>query len=87
MQVYNLSLDPKTHKPSAEIEYDISKDGQPIWKATQDAANVANASQQVTIEQQLPLQPLQPGKYTLAVKVTDNIKKQSVSPTASFEVH
>src|SRR6516225_5205907 len=29
MQVYNLSLDPKTHKPSAEIEYDITKDGQP----------------------------------------------------------
>ena len=86
LQVYNLSLDPKTHKPAAEIEYDITKDGQPIWKTTQDAANVANASQQVTIEQQLPLQPLQPGKYTLAIKVTDNIKKQSVSPTASFEV-
>jgi GWxTD domain-containing protein len=87
MQVYNLSLDPKTHKPSAEIEYDLTKDGQPVWKTTQDAAKVANASQQVTIEQQLPLRPLQPGRYTLVVKVTDNIRKQSVNPTASFDVH
>jgi hypothetical protein len=86
MQVYNLSVDPKTHKPSADIEYDITKDGQPIWKTTQEAANVKNASQQLTIEQQLPLKPLQPGRYTLAIKVTDNIRKQSVSPTASFEV-
>jgi GWxTD domain-containing protein len=87
MQVYNLSLDPKTHKPSAEIEYDITKDGQQVWKTTEDAAKVANASQQMTIEKQMPLQPLQPGKYTVAIKVTDNITKQSVNPAASFEVH
>jgi GWxTD domain-containing protein len=87
MQVYNLSVDPKTHKPSAEIEYDITKDGQQIWKATEDAAKVANASQQMTIERQMPLQPLQPGKYTVAIKVTDNITKQSVNPAANFEVH
>jgi GWxTD domain-containing protein len=87
MQIYNLSLDPKTHKPSAEIEYDITKDGQEVWKSTEDAAKVANASQQMTIEKQMPLQPLQPGKYTVAIKVTDNITKQSVNPAASFEVH
>jgi len=87
MQVYNLSLDPKTHKPSAEIEYNITKDGQEVWKTTEDAAKVANASQQMTIEKQMPLQPLQPGKYTVAIKVTDNITKQSVNPAASFEVH
>ena len=87
MQVYNLSLDPKTHKPSAEIEYDITKDGQEILKTTEDATKVANASQQMTLEKQMPLQPLQPGKYTVAIKVTDNISKQSVNPAASFEVH
>jgi GWxTD domain-containing protein len=87
MQVYNLSLDPKTHKPSAEIEYDLTKDGQEVWKTTEDAAKVPNASQQMTIERQMPLQPLQPGKYTVAIKVTDNITKQSVSPAATFELH
>jgi GWxTD domain-containing protein len=87
MQVYNLSLDPKTHKPSAEIEYDITKDGQQVWKSTEDAAKIANAAQQMTIERQMPLQPLQPGKYTVAIKVTDNISKQSVNPAASFELH
>jgi len=87
MQVYNLSLDPKTHKPSAEIEYDLTKDGHEVWRTTEDAAKVPNASQQMTIERQMPLQPLQPGKYTVAIKVTDNITKQSVSPAATFELH
>jgi hypothetical protein len=32
------------------------------------------------------LQGLTPGKYTVQIKVTDNIKKQTVSPSATFEV-
>ncbi len=86
MQVYNLSVDPKTHRPSAEIQYDISKDGKTVFTTTEEAAKLPNASQQITVEKKMPLQPLQPGKYTVEIKVTDNIKKQSVSPTATFEV-
>ncbi|HEV2177253.1 MAG TPA: GWxTD domain-containing protein [Terriglobia bacterium] len=81
MQVYNLQPDPKTHRPSASIQYDISKDGKPLFTHTEQASTA-----QVTIDKLLPLKPLQPGKYTVELKVTDNVRQQSVSPTATFQV-
>jgi GWxTD domain-containing protein len=86
MQVYNLGVDPKTHKPSAEVHYDILKDGKAILTKTQDAGEIKNAAQQVTLQQVMKLQPLEPGKYTVQIQVTDNIKKQTVSPSATFTV-
>jgi GWxTD domain-containing protein len=86
MQVYNLGLDEKTHKPSLDIQYEILKEGKAILNQPEDAANLKNASQQFTIQKNLALASVQPGKYTVQIKVTDNIKKQSLSPTTSFEV-
>ena len=81
MQVYNLSPDPKTHRPSAEIQYDLTRDGKPVFTKSEEAQTA-----QVTISKSLPLKPLEPGKYTLEIKITDNVSKQSLSPSASFQV-
>jgi GWxTD domain-containing protein len=86
MQVYNLGLDPQTHKPSADIQYEIMKDGKSLLSQTEDAAKLKNASQQITLQKTMPLKALQPGKYTVQIKVTDNVKKQTVSPTVTFEL-
>ena len=87
MQVYNLGVDPKTHKPSGEVEYDIMKDGKAILTKTEAAAQIPNASQQLTLEKVMPLKSLQPGRYSVEIKVTDNIKKQTMSsPSTSFQV-
>lgn len=86
MQVYNLGLDPKTRRPSAEIEYNIAKDGKPVVTQTEQVAKLPNASQQITLQKTMPLRPLQPGKYTVQIKITDNIKQQTVSPATSFEL-
>jgi GWxTD domain-containing protein len=86
MQVYNLGVDPQTHRPSADIEYEILKDGKPLLTQTEQAAKIANAAQQITLQKTLPLKSLQPGKYTVQIKVTDRVKNQTVSPTASFEL-
>ena len=86
MQVYNLGLDPQTHKPSADIQYEIMKDGKSFLSQTEDAAKLKNASQQITLQKTMPLKALQPGKYTVQIKVTDNVKKQTVSPTVTFEL-
>ncbi len=86
MQIYNLGVDPKTHRPNAEITYNILKDGKSIFTTSEEAAKLPNASEQVTLEKRMPLEPLQPGKYTVEIKVTDNIKKQTVSPSATFNV-
>jgi GWxTD domain-containing protein len=86
MQVYNLGVDEKTHKPSLDVQYEILKDGKAVLNQPEDAGNIKKAAQQFTVEKTMPLTGLSPGKYTVQIKVTDNIKKQSVSPTASFEV-
>jgi GWxTD domain-containing protein len=86
MQVYNLGMDPATHRPSVDVVYEISKDGKAILTQPEQEANLKNASQQMTLEKTLKLKPLPPGKYSVQIKVTDNVKKQSVSPTTTFEV-
>jgi len=86
MQVYNLGLDAKTHKPSLDVEYELLKDGKSLLAQAEDAAKLKDASQQFTLEKQMPLSVLQPGKYTVQIKVTDNINKQTLLPSATFEV-
>jgi GWxTD domain-containing protein len=86
MQVYNLGIDDKTHKPSLDVHYEVEKDGKALLDAPEDAKSLKTASQQFTVEKQMRLQSLPPGKYTVQIKVTDNIKKETVSPSATFEV-
>ena len=87
MQVYNLGLDAKTHKPSLDVEYELLKDGKSLLAQAEDPAKLKDASQQFTVEKQMPLSVLQPGKYTVQIKVTDNIKKQTLSPSTTFELN
>ena len=86
MQVYNLGVDEKTHKSSLDVQYQILKDGKAILNQPEDPTNLKKAGQQFTVEKTMPLGGLGPGKYTVQIKVTDNIKKQTISPTATFEV-
>ena len=59
-----------------------------IFEFTEEVSKIAGAStSQVTIEKLLPLQNLEPGQYTLKMKVIDNIKKQTLTPSASFTVN
>jgi len=87
LQVYNLGIDPATNRPSAEVHYDILKDGKTIVSKDQATAQMPNASQQFTLAETLPLNSLQPGTYAVAIRITDNVRKQTVTPTASFSVH
>jgi GWxTD domain-containing protein len=88
MQVYNLAVDPKTHKPLADVEYTItnSKDGKKILDQTESSATIKDAAEQMTLEKQMPVKELPPGKYTIQVKVTDKIKKVSQERSATFQV-
>jgi GWxTD domain-containing protein len=86
MQVYNLGVDPKTHLPSANIEYQISKDGKTVLNQTEQAATIKDASEQVTLEKTMPAKMLEPGKYTLQIKITDKVKDQTDTQTTNFQV-
>jgi len=86
MQVYNLGVDAKTHKPALDVEYELQKDGKTLLAQAEDPAKLKDAGQQFTLEKQMPVSALQPGKYAVQVKVTDNIRKQTVSQSDIFEV-
>jgi GWxTD domain-containing protein len=86
MQVYNLGLDPQTHRASMNVEYDIAKDGKNILNQPEDTSKWTNAGAQITLQKKMDLAPLQPGKYSVQIKVTDNVKKETISQTQAFEV-
>jgi hypothetical protein len=85
-QVYNLTMDEKTHKPSANIEYVLKTGDKEISRFQEDKEVLSGASQQMTLEKLFPLSDLDPGKYSLVVNVTDNLSNRTVSQVARFEV-
>ncbi|MGH9651171.1 MAG: GWxTD domain-containing protein, partial [Terriglobales bacterium] len=88
MQVYNLSVDEKTQKPSATIEYDLVNvaNQQSMMKQVENTDQLGNVGEQVTLEKSLDLTNLPVGIYQLTIKVNDNISKQTIAPQAKFAV-
>jgi 5-hydroxyisourate hydrolase-like protein (transthyretin family) len=88
MQVYNLQMDEKTKKPSATIEYELVnvQTNKSVFKQTETTESMGNVGEQVTLEKSMPLTSLDPGLYRITVKVDDNVSKQSINPSARFQV-
>jgi len=89
VQLYNFGPDEKTQKPSGWVEYEIVRNGtnQSVFSYSEEVTAIPDASaQQVTIEKLLPLQSLEPGQYTLKLKVTDRNRNQVLTPSATFTI-
>jgi GWxTD domain-containing protein len=89
VKLYNFAPDEATRKLSGDVEYIVSKNGtnENIFDYTEDVGQLPNAStSQVTIEKLLPLKTLEPGKYTIRLKITDKVRNQVLTPTAQFTI-
>ena len=88
IQVYNLGVDEKTHKPSATFEYDITNlaTNKPVVQKTETTDTMGNVGEQVTLQKSIAAANLQPGVYKIEIKVNDNVSKQTVDPSATFQV-
>jgi GWxTD domain-containing protein len=88
MQVYNLGVDEKTHKPSATFEYDITNvaTNKAVVQKTESTDTMGNVSDQVTLQKSISPSNLQPGVYKMQIKVSDNVSKQTVDPSVMFAV-
>src|ERR1700691_5146508 len=88
LQVYNLKVDDKTHKADASVEYRVTKEKETVHTLKFDipADKVPQHGEEMTIENRITLASLPPGKYQLAVAVTDNLSKQTITPTTDFTV-
>ena len=86
LQVYNLGINQQTHKPDATIEYAIRKGSETLFSHTETTAQLERAGQQITLEKLLPLGAFAPGEYTLNIKITDNVRQQTLTPSANFRI-
>ena len=89
MKAYNFGPDEK-QKPSGTVDYEVVKKGttEKIFEFSEPVSAIPGSStSQVTIEKLLPLKSLKPGDYTLKMKVTDSIKKTSLTPSVDFKVN
>ena len=88
MQVYNLGMDEKTHKPSATIEYDVTNvaTNKSIVQQVESTDTMGNVGDQLTLQKSIASANLQPGIYRIQIKINDKISKQTVDPSAVFAV-
>jgi GWxTD domain-containing protein len=88
MQVYNLGIDEKTHKPSATFEYAIINmaTNKSVIQKLESTDTMGNVGEQVTLQKSIAAANLQPGIYKIDIKVNDNISKQTIDPSAVFAV-
>ncbi len=88
MQVYNLGVDDKTHKPSATVEYNVvnTTTNKPVIHSIESTEQMGNVGDQMTLQKTLSAANLDPGVYRIQIKVNDNISKQTLDPSATFAV-
>jgi GWxTD domain-containing protein len=88
MQLYNFEADDKTKKPEGTIDYEIVRNStnQKVFEYSEEIGAVSGGASQVVIEKLLPLQGLEPGQYTLKMKVVDKLRNQTLTPSATFTV-
>lgn len=88
MQVYNLTVDDKTHKPSATVQYNVINQAtnKPVIHTIESTDKMGNVGEQLTLAKTLSAANLEPGIYRIQIKVDDNLSKQTVEPTATFAV-
>jgi GWxTD domain-containing protein len=88
MQIYNLGMDDKTHKPSATVEYNVvnAATNKAVIHSVESTDQMGNVGDQVTLQKTLSAANLDPGVYRFQIKVNDNISKQTVDPSVTFAV-
>jgi hypothetical protein len=87
MQFYNLGIDEATKSNSATVTYRITDaSGNIILEKQLESKDLGAHSDQLTVEKSLPIAGLEPGKYTVTVKIDDAISKQGIAQSAPFVV-
>ena len=86
MQVYNATIDQTTLKPSVDVEYVLLKDGQEIGKQIEDWHGNSDMGQRLTLARLLDSRSLNPGEYSIEVRVRDHVSGQKLIQSAKFTI-
>jgi hypothetical protein len=89
-QVYNLKIDPTTHKSNVLAHFKITtaKGDQVILDTPETSDEFKQFGDQLTIETQITLHQndFAPGKYKLEITVDDKVGSQSLTRSQEFTV-
>ncbi len=88
LQVYNAAFDQASLKPSLKTRYKVSRDEETVIDLTDEAGESIQFSSghRVVLIANLPINNLEPGKYSLEVEVYDRIKDQKITTRDKFQV-
>jgi GWxTD domain-containing protein len=88
MQVYNLGINEATKSNEAEVTYRIvdSSNNAILLEKHLDSKDLGAHSDQLTVQNTVPMAGLQPGKYKVTIQVNDGISKQEIAQSAPFVV-
>ena len=88
MQVYNLGINESTKSNEAHVTYRIidQANNAVLFEKRMDSKDLGAHSDQLTVENSLPLAGLPPGKYKVTIEVNDAISKQEIAQSAPFVV-
>jgi GWxTD domain-containing protein len=88
LQVYNVKVDETTHKSDTAIHFSIKRDKeeQPVFQRDQTGAQIGQTGDQVTIQGQMTLANLAPGKYKFEIQIKDKLANQDLLRSAEFTV-
>jgi len=88
MQVYNLSINESTKSNEAQVTYRIvdSSNNAVLLEKHLDSKDLGAHSDQLTVQNTVPMAGLQPGKYKVTIQINDGISKQEIAQSAPFVV-
>jgi hypothetical protein len=86
LQLYNLQRDEALQRPSVFVSYEILRNREKVWTATETSDSIRETGEQVTLNRLIPLDAFAPGPYTLQVAVRDRVSGQTVSREAESRV-
>jgi hypothetical protein len=85
-EVYGLTTDQTTHRPSAGFELVISQNDKEIKRLVSTSTELIVPGQQMSYTNTVALANFGPGPYDVQIKVTDNLTKESYLTTGKFSV-
>jgi hypothetical protein len=86
MQIYNAGIDQTTLRPSVDVDYVLMKDGKEIGKSAEDWRGNSDAGQRLTLARLVNSSALNPGDYSIEVRVRDRVSGQSLVQSAKFTI-
>jgi GWxTD domain-containing protein len=86
MQIYNAGIDQTTLRPSVDVDYVLMKSGKEIFKQAEDWRGNSDSGQRLTLARLLDTRNLNPGDYSIEVRVRDRVSGQSLAQTAKFTI-